>query len=245
MGWLAAPVRTCAKARMVSCVVHSICRSRGRRTCWTCCVGSWWRPRRSWPRSGRRPTAGPVHRPGPGAATRSAGDRADETPAGLRGWKYVHVACTDRLTLLHAGSRSKRTSTRVGSSPASPGSSSATAMPATTTSPPDPAECAAHLLRTRKGVHDSDPVRQQWAEAWPTSADRQDMMAAAAAPGAAHWTRPGQLHPLAYAGRCSSGVRPTPHSKSKPRSWSTVHPRRRTSAVTTTARSGSPKSKRT
>jgi transposase len=33
---------------------------------------------------------------------------ADETPAWVDGeWKYVHVACTDRLTLLHAGSRSK------------------------------------------------------------------------------------------------------------------------------------------
>lgn len=33
---------------------------------------------------------------------------ADETPAWVDGgWKYVHVACTDMLTLLHAGSRSK------------------------------------------------------------------------------------------------------------------------------------------
>lgn len=33
---------------------------------------------------------------------------ADETPAWVDGgWRYVHVACTDRLTLLHAGSRSK------------------------------------------------------------------------------------------------------------------------------------------
>jgi transposase len=33
---------------------------------------------------------------------------ADETPAWVDGgWKYVHVACTERLTLLHAGSRSK------------------------------------------------------------------------------------------------------------------------------------------
>jgi transposase len=32
---------------------------------------------------------------------------ADEAPAWVDGgWRYVHVACTDRLTLLHAGSRS-------------------------------------------------------------------------------------------------------------------------------------------
>jgi transposase len=33
---------------------------------------------------------------------------ADETPAWVDGgWKYVHVACTEKLTLLHAGNRSK------------------------------------------------------------------------------------------------------------------------------------------
>lgn len=91
---------------------------------------------------------------------------ADETPAWVDGgWKYVHVACTEHLTLLHAGDRSKAAIDAGGVLAGFTGVlvrdgyagydhlDSATH-----------AECGAHLLRALKGVHDTDPTRQIWAE---------------------------------------------------------------------------------
>jgi transposase len=58
---------------------------------------------------------------------------ADETPAWVDGgWKYVHVACTPTLTLLHTGSRRRPTSTRGAFCSGSPGCWCVTATPATT-----------------------------------------------------------------------------------------------------------------
>lgn len=111
---------------------------------------------------------------------------ADETPAWVDGgWKYVHVACTEKLTRLHAGSRSKAD---IGAGGVLAGFTGILVRDGyagydhiTTATH---AECVAHLLRTLKGVHDSDPARQQWAEAMVnTLLIAKDMMAAAAASG--------------------------------------------------------------
>ena len=61
---------------------------------------------------------------------------ADETPArAAAGTRYVHLACTRYLTCMHTGDRSADAIDAGGFFPATPGSSSATATPATGTSP--------------------------------------------------------------------------------------------------------------
>ncbi len=91
---------------------------------------------------------------------------ADETPAWVDGaWKYVHVACTEKLTLFHAG---RRTNHDIDAGGVLAGFTGVlvrdgyvgydhidTAIHA---------ECGAHLLRALKGVHDGDPAGQVWAE---------------------------------------------------------------------------------
>lgn len=111
---------------------------------------------------------------------------ADETPAWVDGgWKYVHVACTPTLTLLHTGSRSKADIDAGGVLAGFTGvlvrdgyagyDHVKTAVHA---------ECGAHLLRALKGVHDADPAAQSWAEAMTnTLLLAKDMMAAAAEAG--------------------------------------------------------------
>jgi transposase len=111
---------------------------------------------------------------------------ADETPAWVDGgWKYVHVACTPRLTLLHAGSRSKADIDAGGVLSGFTGvlvRDGYAGYDHLTTA--THAECAAHLLRALKGVHESDPAGQQWAEAMAnTLLIAKEMMAAAAAAG--------------------------------------------------------------
>jgi transposase len=111
---------------------------------------------------------------------------ADETPAWVDGgWKYVHVACTDMLTLLHAGSRSK---TDIDAGGVLSGFAGVLVRDGyagydhITTA--KHAECGAHLLRALKGVHESDPVGQQWAEAMAnTLLIAKQMMADADAAG--------------------------------------------------------------
>jgi transposase len=92
---------------------------------------------------------------------------ADETPAWVNGgWKYVHVACTEKLTLLHAGSRSKMDIDAGGVLAGFTGvlvRDGYAGYDHITTA--THAECGAHLLRALKGVHESDPAAQQWAEA--------------------------------------------------------------------------------
>jgi transposase len=111
---------------------------------------------------------------------------ADETPAWVDGgWKYVHVACTDRLTLLHAGSRSKADidagGVLVGFTGVLVRDGYAGYDHIDTAKH---AECGAHLLRALKAVHESDPGGQEWAEAMAnTLLLAKDMMATAAAAG--------------------------------------------------------------
>ncbi len=134
---------------------------------------------------------------------------ADETPAWVDGaWKYVHVACTDRLTLLHAGSRSKADIDAGGVLVGFTGVLVRDGYAgydhiATATH----AECGAHLLRALKGVHESDPVGQEWAEAMAnTLLIAKDMMTAAAAAGRSTLDED-QVSFIrsAYAGALSSG----------------------------------------
>lgn len=111
---------------------------------------------------------------------------ADETPAWVDGgWKYVHVACTDMLTLLHAGSRSKADIDAGGVLSGFAGvlvrDGYAGYDHITTASH---AECGAHLLRALKGVHEADPAAQEWAEAMAnTLLLAKKMMADATAAG--------------------------------------------------------------
>ena len=134
---------------------------------------------------------------------------ADETPAWVDGgWKYVHVACTPTLTLLHAGSRSKTDIDAGGVLDGFTGvlvrdgyvgyAHVKTAVHA---------ECVAHLLRALKGVHDADPATQSWAEAMTnTLLLAKDMMAAAAQAGQTTLDA-GQVSLIrsAYAGALSLG----------------------------------------
>jgi transposase len=111
---------------------------------------------------------------------------ADETPAWVDGaWKYVHVACTEMLTLLHAGSRRKADidagGVLVGFTGVlvRDGYAGYDHLKDATH-----AECGAHLLRALKGVHEGDPVGQQWAESMTnTLLMAKRMMADAAAAG--------------------------------------------------------------
>ncbi len=91
---------------------------------------------------------------------------ADETPAWVNGgWKYVHVACTEKLTLFHAGRRTKDDIDAGGvlvdftGVLVRDGYAGYDHIDAATH-----AECGAHLLRALKGVHDGDPAGQVWAE---------------------------------------------------------------------------------
>src|SRR5215831_9495543 len=113
---------------------------------------------------------------------------ADETPAWVDGgWKYVHVACTPTLTLLHAGGRCKADIDAGGVLAGFTGvlvRDGYAGYDHLTTAVH--AECGAHLLRALKGVHDSDPAGQSWAEAMTdTLLLAKDMMAAAAKAGRA------------------------------------------------------------
>lgn len=134
---------------------------------------------------------------------------ADETPAWVDGgWKYVHVACTDKLTLLHAGSRSKADIDAGGVLAGFTGVLVRDGYAGydhliTATH----AECVAHLLRTLKGVHDSDPAGQEWAEAMVnTLLIAKKWMAEAAAAGRRSLDE-AQVRFIrsAYAGALSSG----------------------------------------
>ena len=94
---------------------------------------------------------------------------ADETFARAAGaTAFVHVACTDHLTLLHAGDRSAATIDAGGVLPAlgqqqvlvrdgyAGYSHLSTVMHAW---------CGAHLLRDLRGIHEADPDAQLWAKA--------------------------------------------------------------------------------
>jgi transposase len=145
---------------------------------------------------------------------------ADETPAWVDGaWKYVHVACTEMLTLLHAGSRSAVDIDAGGVLAGFTGvlvRDGYAGYDHLTTAVH--AECGAHLLRALKGVHDADPVTQQWAESMThTLLMAKDMMATAARAGR-NGLAPGQVSFIraAYAGAVSVGrAANAPHPTSK------------------------------
>jgi transposase len=91
---------------------------------------------------------------------------ADETPAWVDGaWKYVHVACSEKYTLLHAGARTKEAidagGVLLGFTGVLVRDGYAGYDHITTATH---AECGAHMLRALKGVHDADPAGQGWAE---------------------------------------------------------------------------------
>ncbi len=91
---------------------------------------------------------------------------ADETPARVGGrLKYVHVACTPGLTLFHVGGRSKAD---IDAGQVLPGFTGTLVRDGYAAyrhlSDAEHAWCGAHLIRDLRGVHDSDPAAQQWAE---------------------------------------------------------------------------------
>ena len=133
---------------------------------------------------------------------------ADETPAWVDGgWKYVHVACTETLTLFHTGNRSKAAIDSGGVLAGFTGvlvrdgyvgyDHIDTAVHA---------ECGAHLLRALKGVHDGEPDRQVWAEYMAnTLLIAKQMMQQAAALGHTRLTEETGFIRSAYAGAIAAG----------------------------------------
>lgn len=91
---------------------------------------------------------------------------ADETPARVDGGlKYVHVACTPGLTLFHVGGRSKADIDAGRVLPGFTGTLMRDGYAAYRhLTDADHAWCGAHLIRDLRGVHESDPAGQQWAE---------------------------------------------------------------------------------
>lgn len=91
---------------------------------------------------------------------------ADETPARVAGGlKYVHVACTESLTLMHVGGRSAGDIDAGGVLPGFDGVLVRDGYAAYQhLTDADHAWCGAHLLRDLRGVHEADPAGQSWAE---------------------------------------------------------------------------------
>lgn len=96
---------------------------------------------------------------------------ADETPARVGGGlKYVHVACTPELTLFHVGGRSKAD---IDAGQVLPGFTGTLVRDGYAgyrhLADAGHAWCGAHLIRDLRGVHESDPAGQQWAEVMATT----------------------------------------------------------------------------
>ena len=89
---------------------------------------------------------------------------ADETPGRAAGsLTYVHVACTEYLTLMHAGDRSAATIDAGGVLADYTGVLVRDGYVGYTHLPAIHAWCAAHLLRDLRSISDADPDHQQWA----------------------------------------------------------------------------------
>lgn len=89
---------------------------------------------------------------------------ADETTGRAAGsLTYVHVACTEYLTLMHAGDRSAATIDAGGVLADYTGVLVRDGYVGYTHLPAIHAWCAAHLLRDLRSISDADPDRQQWA----------------------------------------------------------------------------------
>jgi len=92
---------------------------------------------------------------------------ADETPArAAGGMRYVHLACTAYLTLLHTGDRSAEAIDAGGVLPGYAGILVRDGYHAGYGHLTDAlhAWCGAHLLRDLKDLYDFEPGKQQWAE---------------------------------------------------------------------------------
>ncbi len=94
---------------------------------------------------------------------------ADETFARAAGGTgFVHVACTDHLTLMHTGDRSAKTIDDGGVLPAL-GAGQVLVRDGyvgyTHLTNVLHAWCGAHLLRDLRGIHEADPAGQLWAKA--------------------------------------------------------------------------------
>ena len=98
------------------------------------------------------PTAGVLH--------------ADETTGRAAGeLAYVHVACTEYLTLMHVGGRGSDDIDAGGVLPEFTGTLMRDGYAGYAHLPAVHAWCAAHLLRDLRALSDADPVRQLWAQA--------------------------------------------------------------------------------
>ncbi len=98
------------------------------------------------------PTAGVLH--------------ADETTGRAAGaLAYVHVACTEYLTLMHVGGRSSEDIDAGGVLPEFTGTLMRDGYAGYTHLPAVHAWCAAHLLRDLRALSDADPAGQLWAQA--------------------------------------------------------------------------------
>src|SRR5262249_44560499 len=90
----------------------------------------------------------------------------DETPGRANSaLSYVHVACTEYLTLMHVGDRSAATIDAGGVLPKYTGVLVRDGYAGYTHLPAAHAWCAAHLLRDLRSISDADPDHQQWATA--------------------------------------------------------------------------------
>jgi transposase len=95
---------------------------------------------------------------------------ADETPGRAAGTlAYVHVACTEYLTVLHVGDRSAKTIDAGGVLPAFTGILVRDGYAGYAHLPAVHAWCAAHLLRDLRSISDADPEGQLWAAAMATT----------------------------------------------------------------------------
>lgn len=95
---------------------------------------------------------------------------ADETPGRAAGsLAYVHVACTEYLTLMHVGDRSKETIDAGGVLPGFTGVLVRDGYAGYEHLKAVHAWCGAHLLRDLRSISDADPDGQLWATAMATT----------------------------------------------------------------------------
>jgi transposase len=112
---------------------------------------------------------------------------ADETPGrAAGGLTFVHVACTEYLTVLHVGDRSGASIDAGGVLPAFSGTLVRDGYAGYAHLPAVHAWCAAHLLRDLRSISDADPDGQLWAVAMATTLTEAHHAARAARERGAH-----------------------------------------------------------
>jgi transposase len=106
---------------------------------------------------------------------------ADETPGRAAGaLAYVHVACTEYLTLMHVGDRSAATIDAGGVLPGFTGVLMRDGYAGYEHLQAAHAWCGAHLLRDLRSISDADPDGQLWATAMATTLTEANRAAHAA-----------------------------------------------------------------